>query len=299
MSTAKNQCVLVTGASGVLGRSIVAAAENAGIAVRQGVRDPRKANPNAEAVRLDYHDASSIPPAVAGVTDLLLMAPPLDPNAASELAPVIAEAETAGVRHIVFISAFGVNHNKQAPLRVVEQLVMDSGLPYTILRPNFFMENFSEGFLAGNIKTQGAIFLAAGEGKTSFISVRDIAAVAIAAFQKRLVGRAFDLTGPEALDHAEVAKIITEAAGRPVRYHPLTEEQMLSGARSQGMPKPTIAYLAALYSAVRQGLAAGVTGDVEAIIGRKPMAFAEFAQANASAWRTPAPAMGESQTQIP
>ena len=87
MRTAKNQCVLVTGASGVLGRSIVAAAENAGIAVRQGVRDPRKANPKAEAVRLDYHDASSIPPAVAGVTDLLLMAPPLDPNAASELAP--------------------------------------------------------------------------------------------------------------------------------------------------------------------------------------------------------------------
>jgi len=63
---------------------------------------------------------------------------------------------------------------------------MDSGVPYTILRPNFFMENFPEGFLSGSIKGQNAIFLAAGDGKTSFISVRDIAAAALTAFQKPL-----------------------------------------------------------------------------------------------------------------
>ena len=79
----------------------------------------------------------------------------------------------------MFISAFGVNYNEQAPLRMVEHLVRNSGVPYTILRPNFFMENFSEGFLSGSIKTQGAIFLAAGDGKTSFISVQDIAAAVV------------------------------------------------------------------------------------------------------------------------
>jgi uncharacterized protein YbjT (DUF2867 family) len=278
--------ILITGASGVLGRAIVEASLKADFALRQGVRDPQKASPAAEAVRLDYADPATIAPAVAGVTGLLLMAPSLDPNAPAELAPVIAAAKSAGVRHIVFISAFGVNYNEQAPLRVVEHLVMNSGVPYTILRPNFFMENFSEGFLAGSIKAQGAIFLAAGDGKTSFISVQDIAAAVVAAFQAPLGGTEFDLTGPEALDHAEAARIIGEVAGRPVAYHSLTEEQMLGGARAQGMPEPAIAYLAALYSVVRQGLAAGVTGDVEAITGRKPLTFSEFVRATAGAWRT-------------
>ena len=144
------QSILVTGASGVLGRAIVGAALKAGFQVRQGVRNPAKADRAAESVRLDYTDATTIAPAVAGVSALLLIAPVLDPHAAAELSPVIAAARAAGVRHIVFISAFGVNHSEQSPLRVVEHLVMDSGIPYTILRPNFFMENFAEGFLAAS-----------------------------------------------------------------------------------------------------------------------------------------------------
>jgi uncharacterized protein YbjT (DUF2867 family) len=193
-------------------------------------------------------------------------------------------AKNAGVEQIVFISAFGVNHNEQAPLRVVERMVMSSGIAYTILRPNFFMENFSEGFLAGDIRARGAIHLAAGEGRTSFLSVTDIAAVVVAAFQKRLIGKEFDLTGPAALDHAEVAKIISAVSGRPVVYHPLTEEQMVEGARALGMPEPAIASLTVLYSVVRQGLAAAVTHDVETIIGRKPLEFENFARAAVSAW---------------
>ena len=277
--------ILITGASGVLGRAIVGAAAKAGFAIRQGVRDPKRANPDVEMVRLDYTDNATIAPSMAGVSGLLLMAPSLDPNAAAELGPVIAVAKAAGVKHIIFISAFGVNHNEQAPLRTVEHLVMDSGIPYTILRPNFFMENFSEGFLAGGIKAQGAIYLAAGDGSTSFISVLDIAAAAVAAFQKNLTGQQFDLTGPVALNHAEVARIITGVSRRPVTYHPLTEEQMVAGARAAGMPEPAIVYLTALYGAVRAGFAAGVTGDVEKVTGCKPICFEEFAKAAAAAWR--------------
>jgi uncharacterized protein YbjT (DUF2867 family) len=279
------QAILVTGASGVLGSAIVGAALNAGLAVRQGVRDPKKANPGADAVHLDYTAPATFSPALAGVSGLLLIAPPLDLNASAELGPLISAAKTAGVKHIVFISAFGANHNEQGPLRIIEQLAMDSGIPYTILRPNFFMENFSVGFLAGSIKTQGAIYLPAGDAKTSFISVRDIAAVVVAVFQRNLAGQEFDLTGPEALDHTEVARIIAQVSGRPVAYHALTEEQMAAGARSSGMPEPAIAYLTMLYGAVRAGFAAEVTGDVEKVTGRKPIRFEEFAQAAAPAWK--------------
>ena len=277
--------ILVTGASGVLGRTIVTTFTEAGLSIRQAVRKPEKAKPGVESVRLDYSEPATIGRALAGIRGLLLMAPSLDPNAPAELGPVVARAKEADAQHIVFISAFGVNHNEQAPLRVVEHIVMDSGVPYTILRPNFFMENFSEGFLSGSIKGQNAILLAAGDGKTSFISVRDIAAAALTAFQKPLSTHELDLTGPEALDHSEAAKIISEVSGRPVAYHPLIEEQMVAGARAIGMPEPAIAYMTVLYGVVRAGYAVGVTSDFEKVTGRKPITFKSFAHTAVAAWK--------------
>jgi uncharacterized protein YbjT (DUF2867 family) len=272
------QKVLITGATGVLGTAIVKWAVEDGLAVRQGVRNPAMANPMAETVHFDYADLSTIAPALEGVVALVLMAPPLEANAPALLEPVIKAAKGAGAKHIVLISAFGVNHNEQAPMRIVEHLVIDSGLPYTILRPNFFMENFSAGFLASSIREQHAIYLAAGDGKTSFISVNDIAAAVTTALKQLLTEKEFDLTGPAALNHSELAKIISEATGNTVVYHSLIEAQMLEGARSQGMPEPAIAYLGMLYSVVRAGFAAGVSDDFEAMTGRKPIAFETFAR---------------------
>ncbi len=277
--------ILVTGASGVLGRAIVAEFAEAGVPLRQAVRNQAKAKSGMDAVRWDYTQPATLAPALAGIGGLLLMAPSLDPDAPAKLGPAVACAKEAGVQHIVFISAFGVNYNEQAPLRIIEHCVMDSGLPYTILRPNFFMENFSEGFLAGGIRGQNGIFLAAGDGKTSFISVRDIAAAALAAFQKPLIGLEFDLTGPEALDHSQAATIISEVSGRPVAYHALTEEQMIEGARAAGVPAPAIGYITVLYSVVRAGYAAAVTPDFERVTGHRPTTFREFAQANVVAWK--------------
>jgi uncharacterized protein YbjT (DUF2867 family) len=273
--------ILVTAANGALGQAIVRAAEEAGLPVRQAVRHPERANPNVEAVRFDYADPRAITPALAGVSAVILMAPPLDSNAPAQLGPVVEAAKAAGVRHIVLISAFGVNHNEQAPLRVVEHLLIDSGVPFTILRPNFFMENFSQGSSASGIREQNAIYLAAGDGKTSFISVQDIATFVVTVLQQPLTSREFDLTGPATLDHTEVARIISDVSGRAVVYHALTEEQMLAGARSHGMPEPAVAYLGGLYGVVRAGFAAGVSGDFETITGRKPMTFEAFARSTA------------------
>jgi uncharacterized protein YbjT (DUF2867 family) len=277
--------ILVTGATGVLGKAIVKAAVADGLLVRQGVRNLTKADPAIEAVRLDYADPSTIAPALAGVSAIVLMAPPLDPNAPSELEPVIAAAKTANLRHVVLISAFGVNHNEQAPLRVVEHLVIHSGLPFTIVRPNFLMENFSEGPQAHGVRSQNAIHLAAGDGKTSFVSARDVAAAVVVALQQSLTGKEVDLTGPAALDHVEVARIISGATGRTVVYHELTEEQMLEGARSHGMPESSVAYLGVLYGVVRAGYAGAVAGDFESIAGRAPITFDAFARATAASWR--------------
>ena len=270
--------VLVIGATGTLGKAIVTAALDAGLSIRQAVRDTARANKAAEAVQFDYADAATIAPALQDVSAVVLQAPPLDANAPALLGPAITAAKDAGVKQIVLISAFGVNHNEQAPMRIVEHLVIDSGVPYTILRPNFFCENFSEGPQAGTIQGQNAIFLAAADGKTSFISVKDIADVAVAAIQQAATGQEVELTGTEALDHNEVAKIISEACGRTITYHAITPEQMSEGAQSHGMPEPMVAYLGMLYGVVRAGHAAGIAPFPESLAGREPTSFEAFAE---------------------
>jgi uncharacterized protein YbjT (DUF2867 family) len=253
--------------------------------VRAASRDPGKLAPSTglEPVAFDYADRATHGPALEGIDGLVLIAPPLDSEAPAKLNPVIDSSKSKGVRHIVMISALGVDAVEQAPLRIVERHLRASGVPCTILRPNFFMENFSTGFLAPMVRKSG-IFLAAADGKTSFISVVDIAEVAAAALDKGLVSKEYNLTGPEALDHNSVAAILSKASGRTVTYQAIPEEAMLKGLRDTGMPEGAVQYVGVLYSAVRAGYTAAVTKDVQTVTGRAPTRFEDFARDSAAAW---------------
>lgn len=277
--------ILVTGATGNLGRAVVNELTQNGLHVKAGSTRPpnTETSPGVERVRLIYEEPDSFDTALKEVSGVFLMAPPMDPEASKKLAPFIDTAKAAGVNHIVFNSALGVDYNEEAPLRMCERYVMASGMNTTILRPNFFMENFSTGFLAPMI-ADGGIFLAAGDGKTSFISTMDIAEVASLAFQENRFGVEYNLTGPEALDHAQAANIISETIGKDVTYHALEEAEMLQGARDIGMPEGAVQYMAMLYGAVRQGLMAAVTNDVEKTTGHAPLSFSKFARRDATAW---------------
>ncbi len=279
--------VLVTGASGNLGREVVKALSDKGYRVKTATRDVRKISlrDRVTAVRFDYAEPGTFAEALREAAGLLLVAPPMDREAPTKLAPFVKKAKEAGVEHVVFVSALGVDQNEQAPLRVIERALMDSGLAYTILRPNFFMENFSTGFIAPTICNQRGIFLAAGEGKTSFISTKDIAVVAAKVFAAGPQGKEYNLTGPEALDHTQVAAILSRTIGREIRYHALSEDAMLQGARNQGLPEDVVQYLGALYAVVRAGYMAAVTNDVESVTGAKPINFETFARNNSSFWK--------------
>jgi uncharacterized protein YbjT (DUF2867 family) len=278
--------ILVTGASGNVGRETVKALVDGGYRVKAGTRNVAKipTAENVHAVTFDYTDPRTHNEALADATGIVLVAPPMDAQAPDKLIPLIERAGTTGIDHIVFNSALGVDRNEQAPLRIVERAVMESGIPYTILRPNFFMDNFSTGFIGPMITQQDGIFVAAGEAKTSFIAARDIAAVAAAAFANKLTGREYNLTGPEALDRTAVARIISDVTGREITYHALPEEVMLQGARDQGLPEAVVQYMATLYGAVRAGYTAIVTDDVETVTGQKPETFSLFAKRNATCW---------------
>lgn len=278
--------VLVTGAAGNVGGAVVDALLNRKIQVVGGTTRPGEVNlPEAvPAVKADYTDPPTVAAALEGVDGLFLVSPPLDMEAPAKLNPVIDQSKSSAVRHIVLLSALGVDQNDQAPLRIVEKHLMASGIGYTILRPNFFMENFTVGFLAPMI-AQGGIFLAAADAKTSFIATADIAAVAATAFSEGLRESEYNLTGPAALDHSQVAGIISEASGKTITYHALSEEEMLQGARKEGLPEGAVGYMAVLYQAVRNGWMEGITEDVQLVTGRPPTSFGEFAQASTGYWR--------------
>jgi uncharacterized protein YbjT (DUF2867 family) len=277
--------ILVTGASGSLGRAAVAALSASEFNVRAASRHPQpSSDPAVQAIHFDYSDASTHQPALEGADGVLLIAPPLDVDSPAKLNPVIDRAKALGVVHIVINSALGADADENAPLRRIERHLMESGASFTILRPNFFMENFTTGFLAPMVR-QGGIWLAAGDGRTSFITTRDIAAVAVEAFVGAHHGMSYNLTGPQALDHTEVARLISQASGRAISYHAISEEEMLRGAMQNGLPESAAKFMAFLYSVVRNGWAAGVTNDVQQVTGRPPLSFEEFARLNAAVWK--------------
>ncbi len=283
-----NSSILVIGATGNLGSEVTRQLAAKGFKVRSGVLNPARYQapaPQVEAVRFDFDDPTSYAEALDGVEKLFLIARLLDPEAPVVLAPVIQAAKQAGIKQIVFTSALGVDQNEQAPLRKVERQLETAGIPHTILRPNFYLENFSSGFIAPMIQTANGIFVASEDAATSFISVVDVAAVAVAALTEQgHAGKAYNLTGPAGLDHAEVAAIISEVSGRQITYQPIPEEAMRQGALDNGLPAPNVDYLAVLYQVTRAGYLAESTDDVEKALNRAPVGFDEFARQNRAAW---------------
>jgi uncharacterized protein YbjT (DUF2867 family) len=279
---------LVVGATGNVGRRLVVALTSAGVAVKAASRQPaRYTGPQgAEAVDFDLNRPDTFGPALAGVDSAFVIAKSGDAHPQAGLNPFFDQAKAAGVEHVVFLTAAGVEMNEEAGLRQAERHLMASGLAYTILRPTWFMQNFSSGFIQPMIAQMGTIYLPAGDGKTSFIDAGDIAAVAAAAMtQPGHAGQAYTLTGGEALTYGETAAIIAEVSGRPVSYVAISNDAFRQSLIEQGWPAESAGFMAALFHAVEQGWAAAVSPAVAAILGRAPVTFRQFASENAAVWR--------------
>jgi uncharacterized protein YbjT (DUF2867 family) len=276
--------ILVTNANGKVGSQVVSALVVAGQDVRVGARSPDKAAaqfPGARVVRFDYSDLATIENALAGVTAVFTSAPyELLPGAELDL---IAAAQRLGVKRVVKLSALGVEADSSNPHSVVEAELRTSGLSWTVVRPTFFMQNYAT-MAATGIRGQGAIYEPAGDGKSSFIDTRDIAAVVVKALtEPGHEGKTYPLTGPEALDRSEVASIIGDACGKSVRYVPV-DDAALREAMS-GAPPVLIELMSTLFGYVRAGQTAGVNTTVADVLGRSPTDFRTFARDHADAWR--------------
>lgn len=277
----KTDLNLIIGASGQIGSEIVRLLKAEGQRVRTTTSKQPK---DADGVQLDLTTGEGIRNAFEGVDRAFLMAPPPYADQYKILSPLIQEAKRRGLKKVVLLTAMGANAVETSPFRRAEIELEKSGLSYNIVRPNWFMQNFATFWVQG-IKEQGKIFLPAGTAKTSFIDTKDIAAVITKLLTTdTLNNKAFDLTGPEALDHNQIAKVISEVTGRKIEYVDIEPSDLKKGLLAAGLPEDYSDFLLMILGFLKQGYNAGVNGTVKEIIGREPHSFHQIAKENKQAW---------------
>ena len=269
--------ILVTGASGTVGSEVVKSLVSAGAKFKAGYRSrPQNVPDRVESVAIDFDKPETIRPALAGVESLFLLS-----NAVAPERNVVDEAKRAGVKRIVKLSVYGAAQEGFTFAkwhRAVEKHVEASGLAWTFLRPTGFMQNFAN-YMADSIRKESAFYTAAGNGAGSHIDARDIGAVAALALTRDgHEGKAYELTGPEAVTYDQAAAILSRAVGREIRHVKITPEQLRQGALAMGMPPAYVDALVDLDRAYAAGTLAGVTPAVKELTGRDPITFEQFAK---------------------
>ncbi len=281
--------VLVTGATGKVGRELVRHLLEAGEVVRAATRFPsvaRKAfGPDVEIVEMDYDVTETWDAALQWVDRLFLMPPPFEPDAYETIHPFLDWAVTGSVDKVVLLSAMDVENLPELPLHRLENHLAGLGVAHVLLRPNLYMQNFTSGFLLDGIRRESAILLPAGASRVSFVDGRDVAAVACAALREgRHDGQAYTLTGADALDLHDVALAIRAATGREIRYEAIADERLREILTAEHWPVRRIAVAVALFRAVRNGTRAAVHEDLQNLLGRPPTRFAAFATDQKTSW---------------
>lgn len=277
-STDTNQ-VLVLGATGKTGSMVAKRLSAHEVSVRTAAR-------SGADVHFDWDKQATWQEALRGVTRLYLVSPILRIDFAGLVGRFLDHAERAGVRHVTYLSAYGMERAPaEVALRAVElDLAARDSLTSTVIRPAWFMEDFSETFLQ---PVNDEIVVPAGDGAESFVSVEDIAAIAAVTLTEpeKHAGRAYAPTGPQALTMAEAAVVISAAAGRTITYRNTDREQWIAAMVSTGIPAEYAAVLRPLTATVASGNGAHPNSDVLDVTGTAPVTFAEFAARTAQAWK--------------
>jgi uncharacterized protein YbjT (DUF2867 family) len=276
--------ILVTGATGKSGRRVVSRLRAAGLPVRAAAR-------HGEHV-FDWTDRGTWDAALADVRAVYVV----QLDGTMLVRPFVELAVRHGVRRIVLASGRGIDDPGYAKdsngildgLVDAEAAVRASGLEWTITRPGWFAQNFSEGFFSDAVRA-GELRLPAGDGAASFVDAEDIAAVVVAALtEDGHAGQVYELSGPRAVTLAEAAATISAATGRDVRYVPLSVPEYVAELVGQGLPPATAEAFADVVEPLREGRDAYVSDGVARALGRPPRTFAEFAEATAAEGGWPA-----------
>ena len=278
--------IVVSGATGNTGTEVVkqlSIVKDVKVrAVVHSLDKVRKLPEGVEVVQMEYAKPETVLPAFTGATKLYLL-PPGDQHDRVQITQMMLEAaKKAGIQYIVCISAIAIDREPILPsdrqlYTQVEEIVADSGITHTILRPSWFNQNFTSRVFGPQIK-QGIVHLPVGEGKTGWVDCRDIAAVAVKALTEMgHENKVYNLTGPEALSMSEATAILSRVSGREIKFMDISEETYAQMLRDFGVPEWFVQKMIEITRKWRLGAHDDVTQDVEKVTGKKPISFEQFA----------------------
>lgn len=272
----------VTGSTGVLGGHVARMLSDAGVPQRLLVRTPAKAPELEGAVvhSFSYSDGAAAEVALAGVETVFMVSASESVDRLAQHRTFIDAARRAGVGHVVYTSFVGAAPDAVFTLArdhfATEEYVKDSGMRWTFLRDNFYLDFL--GALAGE---DGVIRGPAGDGRCAAVARVDVARTAVAVLQDpgAHAGRTYDLTGPEALSFADVARVVSDALGRPVTFYDETVEEAYESRKKWKAPDWQVDAWVSTYTSIASGAMAHVSSDVADITGVEPISLAEYLSA--------------------
>ena len=282
--------ILVTGASGTVGREVLNQVAKKGVrhrAMYRSDREAAKAPAPTQTVVADFAKKDTLDAALQDIRTVYLVCSPIPDLVELETAMIDA-CVAAGVRHVVLNSALGAgDYGKSFPSwhRKVEDHLRGTALSWTILRPNSFHQN-TVSYYAPSIRAQGVFYGSLGEARMSYVDVRDVAAAAaVALVGEAHAGKIYELNGPEALTSREVADKIGQQAGRPVKYVDIPMTAQHKAMLEAGMPDWQATALTELQQYYLNGRGGDVDDTLESIIGRRPIPLDAFLHENAAQFR--------------
>jgi uncharacterized protein YbjT (DUF2867 family) len=259
---------LILGGTGKVGRRLTESL------VRHG-HTPVPASRHS-AVRFDWGDPATWPNAFADTEGLFVVGPGSAADWSLSLKHLLAVARSAKVGRAVLLSSRGVEFLPGGVVAQAEQALREGPLPWTILRPTHFAQNFTEAMFTPQ---NGVIRAPVGSGREPFIDVADVADVASAILSSGgYDGAALSLSGPEAISFPEAASILTVGTGKPVRFESESDDAHIARLRADGTPEGYIRWRMAMLGGIRRGSDAYLSDGVQRVLGRRPATLRQWAQ---------------------
>ncbi|MCL6258850.1 NmrA family NAD(P)-binding protein [Aquiflexum sp. TKW24L] len=285
--------VLVTGATGNVGfetiKSLLRIDHD--LEIVAGVRDVEKEKArfkgmDIKVIPFDFERQDGFGQALYGISILFLLRPPQISDAKKFFQPLVDAAKTAKIEHIVFLSVQGADKNKAIPHYKIEQIILKSGIPFTFLRPAYFMQNFLTT-LKKDLVEKNEIYLPAGKAKFTIVDLIDVGEVGARILSKpeMHINQAYDLTNQELLTFGEMAGQLTEVLGKKITFRSPNLVSFYIRKRREGTPAVFILVMVMLHFFPRFQRPSKNSEAIENILAKKPTTFRQFVSRESGSFR--------------